>query len=1123
MTTDLAVEVHVGGTWVPVVDEPVYQRDGIGVEVIRGYRGVSRSLVSSSIRFELANDDGHWSPYNPTSPYYGQLSQNTPVRVAIREVVTDAFAAAVVDGWGSTDTGEVWSLSGSGGTVANSDWQKAGGVGTVTVPVANAARLCALPDLGMRDFEVVFDVSTDVTTPTGAPIEVLCEWRLGGAAHYATSVEIQTDRSVAVHARFPDSSVSTPVVIPDLLNTAGVAMRVRAHIEGRTLRARVWPATGHEPAEWHMVESSNQTVDTADPKGGFRLGSVVASGNTNGVVTFTYDNFEIRYPQAAGIIPAWPEVWDSTGKDGSVQIDGAGVLYRLGNERAPIRSSLYRGITKNTPGSLLEYWPCEDAPGSTSLASAVGGEPLGFTVWAAGNESDLASYDEFVCSAPIPTLGNVEWRGNVRPYTNTGELQLRFLVHFPEVLEAAAGQAIMQLWFTGGTFRRIDLQYVDNGLGDGRFQVRAFDSAGTQLYDSGVTGGLAIDDVNARAFLELEQNGANVDFVVGYGVGRIGVGFTTGFFADSFAGTMGTLQQLVVNPVSGWVDVAVGHIALNNAITPRADEASQLVAHYGESTIDRLRRLCEEERIPFSFDRAPTQSTLLGVQPRAPLSQVIELAVETDQGCVYEPQGDVGLEYRARGSLDNQTARATLDYSAGQLQPSWGPSTDTQGLVNDVTINNHLGSSARHVKETGPKSVADVGRYDEPVDVNAAGDDDLQDMAAWRVHLGTVDEPRFPPVRTVLSKPGMPVKDLLAVNIGDRLQIDNAGSIHQYDGISQLVWGYRATMRKVMHSRDFWIVPESPYRVGVLDDDGFRADTDGSELVVAATNTATTLLVRTRDMHWETAPPWTTDPAEMPFDVRVAGERCTVSAITDTLSFVGVGTAAHAADAGVTPGMPAGWQAGDLLLLWGATRASAQGVPTPPAGYVELTSGTGNAKLFARVAEAGDTAPTMGTFGPGGAGMSVSAQMSAFRSVGGWADLSRIVINQRAQLNGVLQDIPYPYIHSALPNCLVLHLGWKQDDWTGAVGVGAEIGEYVTTLGDDQGMWWGYDIFSAPADELGADIVVTGGVAAVSRGISMVIHPDVQAFAVTRSVNGVAKPQVAGAEISLWHRPTIGL
>jgi hypothetical protein len=1122
MTTDLAVEVHVGGTWVDVVDEPVYQRDGIGVEVIRGYRGVSRSLVSSSIRFELANDNGDWSPYNPVSPHHGQLNQRTPVRVAIREVVTDAFGEAVVDGWGSTDTGEAWELSGSGGTVAFSNWQKAGGVGTVTVPVENAVRLCRLP-VDMRDFEVVFDVSTNVTTPTGAPVEVLCEWRLGGAAHYATSVEIQTDRTVEVYGRFPDNSVSTPVVIPGLLNSAGVAMRVRASIEGRTLRARVWPAGGDEPAEWHMVESSSQPVDTADPAGAFRLGSIVASGNTNGSVTFTYDNLEIRYPQAAGIIPSWPEAWDSTGRDGSVQIDAAGVLYRLGNERAPIRSSLYRGIMATTD-SLLEYWPAEDTSGATSLASAVGGTPMGFTAWVAGDESRLAAHDGFVCSAPIPTLGNVEWRGIIRAYQNTGVIHLRSLLYFPGTTEeSATGQAIAQMWFTGGSVRNYDLQIVDNGFGQADFRLRLYDAAGTQLHDSGLlgleTGG--VDGV--RFHVTCTQNGASVDYLVATAVAHASGSYTYASTPGTFVGTMGVAERILINPGGGYVDTAVGHIAVSNAVVSVTDERAQLRAHYGESTINRLARLCEEEGIPFSFDRAPTTSTLLGPQPQAPLSQVIERAVETDQGCVYEPKSDIGLEYRARGSLDNQAPRAILDYSAGQLQPRWGPTTDTQGLVNDVTVNNHLGSSARHVKENGPKSVTDVGRYDEPVEVNAAGDDDLLDMAAWRVHLGTVDEPRYPPVRTILSKAGTPVADLLAVNIGDRLQIDNAQSIHQYNGISQLVWGYRATMRKVMHTRDFWVVPESPYRVAVLDDDDARADTDGSEIAVAANDTATTLLVRTRDMHWQSAPPWTTDPTQFPFDVRVAGERCTVSAITDTMTFVGVGAAAHAANAGVTPGMPVAWQAGDLLLLWGATRASAQGVPTPPTGYTELTSGTGNAKLFARIAEAGDAAPTMGFSGAGGAGMSVSAQMSAFRSAGGFADLSRIVINRRAQLNGSLQNIAYPYIHAALPGCLVLHLGWKQDDWTDATGVGTEIGEFTTTLGDDQGMWWGYDIFTTPADELGADIVVTGGVAAASRGIVLVIHPDVQAFTVTRSVNGVVKPQAAGNEVELWHRPTIGL
>src|SRR3546814_7332720 len=41
-------------------------------------------------------------------------------------------------------------------------------------------------------------------------------------------------------------------------------------------------------------------------------------------------------------------------------------------------------------------------------------------------------------------------------------------------------------------------------------------------------------------------------------------------------------------------------------------------------------------------------------------------------------------------------------------------------------------------------SVARVGTYDEEVQVNPATDSLLPDIAAWLVHLGTVDEMRWP-------------------------------------------------------------------------------------------------------------------------------------------------------------------------------------------------------------------------------------------------------------------------------------------------------------------------------------------------------------------------------------------
>jgi hypothetical protein len=68
-------------------------------------------------------------------------------------------------------------------------------------------------------------------------------------------------------------------------------------------------------------------------------------------------------------------------------------------------------------------------------------------------------------------------------------------------------------------------------------------------------------------------------------------------------------------------------------------------------------------------------------------------------------------------------------------------------------------------------------------------------------------------------------------------------------------------------------------------------------------------------------------------------------------------------------------------------------------------------------------------------------------------------------------------------------LAWKQDDWTSATtGRGfAEIGDWSSTAGDDAAMWWEYTVQAPDATiNLGpATLTVTGGAAAVSKGVSL--------------------------------------
>ena len=77
---ELYVEMNVGGTWTDITTD-VYGGGRGNIQITRGAANESTSLEPGRAMMTLNNRDGKYSPRNPTSPYYGLIGRNTPVRV----------------------------------------------------------------------------------------------------------------------------------------------------------------------------------------------------------------------------------------------------------------------------------------------------------------------------------------------------------------------------------------------------------------------------------------------------------------------------------------------------------------------------------------------------------------------------------------------------------------------------------------------------------------------------------------------------------------------------------------------------------------------------------------------------------------------------------------------------------------------------------------------------------------------------------------------------------------------------------------------------------------------------------------------------------------------------------
>lgn len=218
---------------------------------------------------------------------------------------------------------------------------------------------------------------------------------------------------------------------------------------------------------------------------------------------------------------------------------------------------------------------------------------------------------------------------------------------------------------------------------------------------------------------------------------------------------------------------------------------------------------------------------------------------------------------------------------------------------------------------------------------------------------------------------------------------------------------------------------------------------------------------------------------------------------SDAAAFIAAGTAAHADNASVVPTIPAGSIAGDLMLILAATRTLTV-TPVAPVGYITMYN-AGNVKLFAKIHTGSESNPTVAFNGVSHAGMSVSAQMATLRN----AKIG--FINGAVSFNSSAQNIVWPTLVTSIGPALVLIAGWKQDDFTSVVNdIGTEIGEFSTTLGDDQGLVWAYAAKSTPQTITSGVFTVIGGGSAISTGfaISIASTSTTQSASVTPSLDG---------------------
>ena len=912
------VELNLGGTW---TDVSSYVRYSDRISITRGQHNEgSSSLDASTCSLTLNNSDGRFTPRNPTSPYYGLLGRNTPLRVSLPygssylrvwpdddasqatapdvaglDVIGDLDIRIEVDAdhWGEGDLAAKYEIDGDNrswwfGTDADGAprliWSSDGtsgarigagpGVSLPSGPARRALRVTLDINNGNGGWTATFYTADTIAGP----------WTQLGDADTGSGTTSVFDSTAPIEV---GSAVG---ITGDAIPGKYIAFELRNGIDGFSLASPDFSAQAPGTTSFTDAQGNTWTVGA---------GAAI-------------DDRRYRFH---GEVASWPPTRDISGKDATVSIKAAGISRRLKQGERTLQSPMTREFSNPARQNIKAYWPMEDDKEATQIAGGTPGTPPGRII----GSPRLGDYDGWTASNPVPTMATGAIVGTVPRYGSTGQISVRLFVYMPSG-GVTTETSLLHLRTTGSAPTWEILLDADGNL-----RTRCFDFEGTSLLDD-----WSAFSMNTRGFVilvfELSQDGSDVDWRT-----RV-LDFTNTdtkddpIFGVSRSGTvvgktLGVAKTVTVGRDRGLTDVKVGHLAVADDLTAYNNSTGAIAAWNAERPVDRMIRLCNEEEVGFYpvADAALTSTTTMGDQLDKGLLDLLQEAADTDGGILFEPRDSLGFAYRARTSMYNQPPMLTLSCADHELSEALQPVDDDQRTLNDVTVKRVAGSSVRAEQTTGPMSTQPppegVGRYDTSVGLSLEHDGQLVDQAGWRLHLGTVDEARYPKVKIHLAHPAFATDaDLttaaLAVDVGDRIVITDPSPDLPPDDISLLAIGYSEVLDQFEHVITFVCQPESPWRVWQLDTAGFdRLDTAGCELTADATSTDTELTVGTTS-----GPVWTTDPGDMPFDVMVAGERCTVTAVTGDF---GGASGVHVADA-FTRTESSWWGTADSGQEWSA-------------------------------------------------------------------------------------------------------------------------------------------------------------------------------------------------------------
>jgi hypothetical protein len=201
--------------------------------------------------------------------------------------ITDTYTRTTANGWGSADTGQVWTSNGG----SASDFSTNGSSGLISHGTRNVQRDEALSG-ALSDFEAYLEISVGVVSLTNSQLVDIYFRRTSQNENYLLRFNFGLTGSLICQPYKTVAGVATSLTGTTALTNYGANDKysIRIKCSGTSIKIRAWKTSIQEPTGWNVFNGT----DAAQTSGTLVVSGIVDAANTNVLpVVYTYDNLQV--------------------------------------------------------------------------------------------------------------------------------------------------------------------------------------------------------------------------------------------------------------------------------------------------------------------------------------------------------------------------------------------------------------------------------------------------------------------------------------------------------------------------------------------------------------------------------------------------------------------------------------------------------------------------------------------------------------------------------------------------------------------------------------------------------------------------------------------------------------